>query len=154
MDKLKVKGKFLTVYKEHLEGMKGSIDTSKREAWDSPGANQSHSDTNKFQLSNLALSKSKVEAEYREAITKIELLSVEDQEVVMPGAIFQIMDLDSEEKKTYYLIPTCGGESIEFEGCEITTISANAPIVNFAAGKEEGDGFIFKNKKYEISRIW
>ncbi len=154
MNKLEIKETFLDLYKSNLKDMQGSIETSTREAWDSPGANQSHSDTNKYQLSNLALGKSNVESEYREAITKIDLLSVDSLDTVRSGAILQIIDRKSSEKKTYYVIPSCGGETIIYDGMEIMTISINAPIATICLGKEEGDEFDYKGKKFEILRVW
>ncbi len=154
IDKSELKTKVMRCYEGLKKRIEDSIKSSTREAIDSPGANVSHSDTNKFNISNVALSKQKPVIAYIIALTELRSLSVDVCETVIIGAVFQLQNLQTEESKFYYLIPSYGGEVIKHAEVEILTISKEAPLATLAAGKEEGDEFRFKDQQYEIKRVW
>lgn len=153
MNKGNVRDEFLKLYQGKLGEIEDSLQGNRRRARDSPGANVSHSDTNKFALSNLALNQQGVSSEYKSVINMLNSISVENVESVVLGSIFTVKNLKTGESKIYYLVNSSGGESIYVDDEEIVSISVAAPLAQAALAKEEGDTFNIKNTEYEIAYI-
>ncbi len=153
MDKETVRSKFLERYKEILSSITESIEGNKKRAWDSPGANVSHSDTNKFSLSNLALAQSRQLGDLREVISSLGRLQANSQDKVYLGAVFELTDILTKKRKMYYLVTSSGGEEITIDGVKVVSISVAAPLAQACLGKEVGDEISINQMHCEISDV-
>ena len=66
--------------------------------------------------------------------------------VIRPGSVV-------ETEKGYYFVSVPLGEIEMDDGSKVYAISTKAPIYEHLEGKEEGDSFIFNDKKIEIKKI-
>lgn len=160
MDKEKIRSDFLQNYKAKLTSLQSSIEENKRQAWNSPGANTSHSDTNKFTLSNLALGQSMVLDEIARAVSFLETLKISPSKRIILGSVFITKAMDTNEINTYFVINIAGGETITAQnGEKITAISVSSPLAQHSIGKEEGDYVLIPIKglgkrEFEIMEIF
>ena len=65
---------------------------------------------------------------------------------VVLGALVELENIDSEEKRHRYVLPAGAGTKIETDRGPVNIITTSAPLFAAMMGKEEGDEFIFKIK--------
>lgn len=139
--------------KTQLGVLTDSRDNKRELAIDSPGANQSHSDTNKFQLSNLQLGLDLRRIETEKTIFLLKQIQLNLCNKVTLGAIFTICKTDDGSRKNYFLVSAGGGEILKLDDLEVVSTTPQAPIAKACLQKEEGDVFKFQDKEFEITRI-
>ena len=150
MEKAKVFAAFIATKMSRIDDMKGALEGTRQEVIDSPGSNKSHSDTSRFQYSNLALGieGSVAEAEYALALARA--LPQGPFGAVWPGCFFALKDVGSGEVSYYLFVMEGGGDSFEVDGKEVMTISNNAPLVTSVRGKKKGELARFRERILEV----
>jgi|ERR1035437_4336890 hypothetical protein len=152
--KKQVVQKLIERFEERLSGLTSSRDTTRKLAIDSPGANQSHSDTSKFQLANVQLGLESVRLDIEKTISQLRQMPINGCTKISIGAIFTIREVDSKEpEKRYFLVSMGGGETLELDDLSLTSIAPNAPIARACLQKTKEDTFKFQNKEFEIINI-
>lgn len=139
-------------FKERLGALTSSRDSTREMAKDAPNANQSHSDTSKFQLSGVQLGLDSVRVEIEQTILMLKPMPLDSCNKVILGAIFTICEIGGNEKN-YFLVSAGGGETLDLNGKNIVSIAPKAPIARACLQKEVGDVFEFQGKEFEITRI-
>jgi transcription elongation GreA/GreB family factor len=152
-DVLKV---FIHEYEKKVEVLNLSLEANRKCARDAPGSNVSHSDTSKFQYSNLALG---IEKRLTEANAILELLrnmsdNLTSNKKISGGSIVNLKNIDTEEIAVYLLIAReGGGDSVMVDGKKITAVYIRAPLGRVLCGKEKGDEIEFLKKTFEIIEV-
>jgi len=137
-----------------VKALTKSRDDTREMAKDAPSANQSHSDTSKFQLSNLQLSLDASRLETEKTIFLLQKTPLNRCDKIALGAIFTIREVASESMgETYFLVSAGGGEEITLENINVVSITPGAPLVRACLHKNKGDTFVFMGKKFEITSI-
>jgi len=136
----------------NLANMKQSLETVKKEAQDAPGANVSHSDTSKFQQSNLALGIQDRIASAEHVLGLLRGLPKEELDIIAAGSLFALED-ENKEIMYYFFVLTGGGDILNVDGTEITTISAGAPLVRGLMGKKVGDRICFRGRELKVVEV-
>ena len=117
----------------------GSI---RQESIDSPGAMQSHSDTNKFQAGHLANNLGTlIEAKHRslEEIKSLMKDAENKHDKVGIGSIVEVEDHNSGTHSWYFILPSGGGTEVDYDSKRITSITSTAPFTKCLIGKAVGD---------------
>jgi len=143
---------FIKAEEEKIKQLKISLERTQQDARESPGSNVSHSDTMKFQFSNLALGIQKRISEAQETLIllkKIDLYETKG-EIVTGGSLISLKNTDTEEIITYLIVPDRGGESVEINGQKVISISIATPLVYEIRGKKKGDEICFREKNFEV----
>lgn len=153
MDKQHVVEVFLRILDSKITKTEESLVSLERQIQDAPGAMQSHSDTSKYQLGNVAQG-------IRERLQSMKRLRAIVQGIgtrkcrnLEHGAMFTILDLRRDHEECYFLLPEQGGDSIEVDGQEITFVSAQAPIVLAIAGRIPDDIFEFRGRRLQFVNV-
>lgn len=144
---------FIEKQKQKIEELKISLHNTEQDAINSPGAMQSHSDTSKFQLSNLALGLKKRVAEAEETLILLDSISRISNNIVSVGSFFILEDTITKNRVNYLLIPQHGGEWVEVDGEEVLLISEEAPLISSIFNKKEGDRIMFREKVLKIVHL-
>ncbi|GEM_PF-1265579 len=151
MDKQKILSLLIVQLSERQATLIRSRDDTRAMARDAPGANQSHSDTSKSQLSNVQLELDRVNTEITLAISRLHQLQPQPSDKIKIGAIFALKRLgDEEQAKRFFMVPAGGGETINVDELTVVSISTTAPLSRLCLGKEEGDEIEWAGKVYEI----
>ncbi len=153
MDNQKIREACIKEKEEKLRKLEESFEATKQYAADAPGSSQSHSDTSKFQHSNLALGTEMRIQEAKEELRMLQALPGSSKEKVFVGACFVLRDLNSGQADNYFLIPKGGGDFLEVDGEEIMVISEESPIAEAVMGKRKGEVISFREKKLMIQEI-
>jgi len=135
---------------KRVEDLEKSCAKTKQDAIDAPGSNVSHSDTTKFQLSNLVLGLERRLLEAKTALSLLKSLPVRTESVIRVGSLFTLKNLSSGKNTNYLLVSIAGGECFEVGKEEILSISEDAPLVKEIIGMEKGDKVEFREKSFEI----
>ena len=152
VSKAVVIGAFVALFQENIERTKSSLEITRQNAVDAPGSNVSHSDTSKFQLSNLALG---LEKRFNELTAIYNLLSLYNTSKINKrgcgGCLITLQNINTKENATYLLITReGGGDSLIVEEEKVIVVSIHAPIGKLLVGKEIGDEVLFQGKAFEI----
>ena len=150
MEKRQVLEAFIERQKQKIKELKTSLGNTEQDAINSPGAMQSHSDTSKFQLSNLALGLKKRVIEAEESLSILNNLPRDSSDEISIGSFFVLEDTKTKNRTNYFLISRYGGEWIEVNGEEVLLISEEAPLINNVLGKRQGDKASFRDKLFEV----
>ncbi len=154
LDKKQVLQKLIEKIKTKLEALVESRDKAREMAEDSPGANQSHSDTSKFQLSNVQLGLESLRIDTKRTIVQLEQMPINVSDKVRLGAMFTIHEISGESKdRTYFLVPAGGGEIITMGDINITAITPGTPIAKICLQKEDYDTVVFQDKEFKIINV-
>ena len=153
MNKKEVIEAVAKVFADKISELKSSLEGTRDRARDAPGHNVSHSDTSRFQLSNLALGIEKQVVEYEEILKQIKGVALEPADKISVGSLFTLCDTDSDEEKNFLMLYQGGGEKITVDGVEITTLSITAPIAQACLGKETDDEVKYRNNTFEVTEI-
>lgn len=144
---------FVNKQEEKISLLKYSLRSTQDYARDAPGSNISHSDTSKFQQSNLALGIQKRLIEAQETLAHLKFIKDDYEEKVRRGCLVTIKYIDMDDVHMYLIVLGEGGETIEYKSKKVTSITLNAPLAQAMLGKEVGDEIQFRNKKFEIIEI-
>ncbi len=156
MNKNDVLKTFIGEYERKVDSLKSSLESTRKCARDAPGSNVSHSDTSKFQYSNLALG---IEKRLKEASSILELLKRMGEnpiksEKISGGSIIGLQNIDTGEVAHYLMITQeGGGDSVTLDGEKVTVIYTKAPLSRILLGKELGNEIDFQKKTFEIIEV-
>jgi len=115
---------------ENISKLEESLKSTRKQAREAEGSNVTHSDTSKFQYSNLALGIEKRLLEANEGLEALNRIrqNIQTRDFVAIGGVVQVMNIASQGNYRYFIVPFGGGDSTEVEGEEITTISTASPM--------------------------
>jgi|AntAceMinimDraft_18_1070375.scaffolds.fasta_scaffold57214_2 hypothetical protein len=150
MEKKKVIDAVIKVFMEKINSLNSALEDTRDRARDAPGHNVSHSDTSKFQLSNLALGIEKQIMEYKEIADQLKNLSPRPTIKISVGSLFTLNNIENDKEKIFIMLYQGGGEKIIIDDIEITTLSIAAPIAQACLNKEIGDEV---NNTFEVVEI-
>jgi len=153
VEKKKVIDAVIKIFKEKIDSLSSSLKDTKSRARDAPGHNVSHSDTSKFQLSNLALGIEKQVLEYNQILGQLKDLSLKLSNKISIGSLFTLYGIENNEEKTFIMLYQGGGERIIIDNVEITTLSITAPIAQACLGKEVNDEIKYGENTFEVTEI-
>lgn len=145
---------FADLFSGKIQSLAQILEDTRKRAQTAPGSNVSHSDTSKFNISNLALG---IEVQLnlaREAFAYLHELrhSHYEGEKIAVGSLFVIVD-DNGKKLTFILLIKGGGEKVSIGGTEITSVTYGAPIAKIFVGKKVGDHALFNKKTYIVVQV-
>lgn len=107
---------------------------------DAPGAMQSHSDTTRFQSSNVANEQTASLFARREALRTIyffmSTMTMGKDEKIGHGSVVEIVDGDA--VLHYFVLPDGGGEEVVLDGCLYIVTTPKAPLIQQLIGKGAG----------------
>ena len=141
------------VFTDKIGGLKSSLEGTRDRARNAPGHNVSHSDTSRFQLSNLALGIERQILEYEEILRQIKNISLEPTDKIFVGSLFVLCDTENDEERKFLMLYQGGGEKIIVDDVEITTLSVTAPIAQACLGKETDDEVKYRNNTFKVIEI-
>lgn len=157
LDKKRVISAFVILYKDKIADIRKSLESTRKCAIDAPGSNVSHSDTSKFQYSNLALGIEKRMKEADEILKLLEFMlenGTTGNDVVSVGSLVSLRDIDTGELARYLLIGReGGGDFVIVDDAKVVIIYAKAPLARMIKGKEKGEEIEFLKKTLEITEI-
>jgi len=135
---------------KRIEDSEKSYESTRQNAIDAPGSNVSHSDTTKFQLSNLVLGLERRILEAKTVLSLLKSLPIKAESIIRVGSLFTIRNLSSKANIIYLLVPVAGGEFFKVGDEEILSISVEAPLAEEVIGLERGDKIEFRGDTLEI----
>lgn len=153
MNKKEVIEAVAKVFTDKIDELKSSLEGTRDRARDAPGHNVSHSDTSRFQLSNLALGIEKQVLEYQEILKQIKGVSLEPADRISVGSLFVLCDTGNDEERNFLMLYQGGGEKTIVDGVEVTTLSITAPIAQACLGKETDDEVKYSHNTFEVTEI-
>jgi len=154
MNKQKVLKAYIDFLDDKIEKTQGSLESIQKIINDAPTPSESHSDTTRFQQSQLASDTLCRLASLRQTRTLAASIPCESLDCPVAGALVVIQDKRSGEKECYFIIPgQGGGESLSVDGLEIIPISFKAPILAPISGIRVGDTFKFRGRELILLEI-
>lgn len=153
MEKKKVIDAVIKVFMEKINSLNSSLEDTRNRAREAPGHNVSHSDTSKFQLSNLALGIEKQIAEYKQIVDQLKNLSLRPIAKISVSSLFTLNNIEDDKEKTFIMLYQGGGEKIIVDDIKITTLSVAAPIAQVCLNKEIDDEVKYRDSTFEVVKI-
>jgi len=153
MKKAEIIGELINTQKRNLGNLKTSLETVRREAREAPGANVSHSDTSKFQQSNLALGIQGRINEIEFILRFLGNLSTDKRDEIVVGSLFAVENQSCKENNYYLLVSIGGGETFAISDRTIMTISAQAPLAIALIGKKAGYKVNFRGDDLKVVEV-
>lgn len=153
MEKAEVLRICIKTQEEKIKNLRQSLENTRQSAADAPGSNVSHSDTTKFQLSNLALGIQKRLTETNLALNQLRQIKPTASDSIFVGTLFTLKNIGDKKVSRYLLIPKDGGISFNVKGREIASMSIEAPLAQAVMGKQKGDKINFRGKVLEIIEV-
>jgi len=135
---------------KRVKDLEVSCAKTKQDAITAPGSNVSHSDTTKFQLSNLVLGLERRVFEAKTALSLLKSLPTEIEIIIRVGSLFTLKNLSNKKKINYLLVLTAGGECFEVGNEEILSISKDTPLAKEVMGMEKGDEIEFRGNTFKV----
>lgn len=129
-----------------------------RAAAEAPGAMHSRYDSSKEEYQNLADSLGvRVNQKTEDANTLRSLRLPQNTFTVEEGTLVRIAEEDGSSFTDYLFLPCCGGETVQYNGGEITVVTPQSPIGQRINGKMIGDPFSLEvrgqERKYRIALV-
>src|SRR3989344_3365088 len=135
--KLKIIEAFNTHFSEVCQKMESSLRGLRDRIRDAPGANVSHSDTTKSQLSAVALGIEEQLLECRQMLTALHSMTGLLSTSVQVGSLVEV---DFEHGTEWYVIlPRARGDSLTVADIEITAISVVSPLAKALLNSTVGE---------------
>jgi transcription elongation GreA/GreB family factor len=153
IDKAKVLAAFVRLHAEKVTDLEQALHGTQRDVVSAPGSSESHSDTMKFQHSNLALGIQGRFLEAQQTAAIFSFLTPEAKSIASEGALVSVQDMKSNKDFHYLIVPKGGGDVVELDGQEIMAISVEAPIAKALIGKGQGEVAIFRDKSFKVTSI-
>lgn len=128
-----------------LGSTRESIEKTRQQAIEAPGAMESKSDTTKAQMSNVATTLQGSYESGLKALGELEALIANPSQSarVASCSLVEVRDA-SGSKEVYLLLPAGGGNTYEIDGEEVFVISDRAPLACALVNHVVGDGVIVK----------
>lgn len=153
MNKARIAQLFIIQLELQIAKCKASLEETHSLINESPSANQSHSDTSRYQLTNVAQGQESRLIEIKETAQILKNLDLSSQDMIAVGTVFALRENDI-EIKYYFMFPKAQGDHIEIDGLIITAVSFQSPIGISVLGKKRGDKLKTTFSKIEIVDIW
>lgn len=143
MDKKEIVLAIVAELTREKEELTASLETTRQAANDAPGAMQSHSDTTKYQMSQLA---ERIAESLRQREIAIRELVVftdegthgEPAKRIELGSLVEV-EVEGGEKKRYIILPAGSGIQITRDDFRILVVMPTAPIAAALLDKRQGD---------------
>lgn len=149
--KLKIIAAFDIHFSEVCQKMESSLKGLRDRIRDAPGANVSHSDTTKSQLSAVALGTEEQLLECRQMLAALQAMKGVLSTSVQVGSLVEVgSDHDTE---WYVILPKARGDSLMVEGTEITAISAISPLAKALLNRTVGEKINWSGSVFEIRSV-
>lgn len=129
------------------------LEETRKFANDSPSANESHSDTSRYQLGQLALGQDLRLKEKEEALKILKNLQIFPQEKIVIGSVFSLRGKDK-KSRSYFMFNGAQGINVELDGTVITAVSAQSPLGTSVLGKKKGERVAFAAFEGEVTAVW
>lgn len=152
MNRELITSKIIDILSERLNNLKESLKETEDSERQAPSAMESHSDTSRFQLGQLADNLRILIKNIEKVIKEIEKTKTTEG-CVGQGSIVKIEEGGNE--LYYYISPMGLGESFLIEGKEFRVISVNTPIAKCLSEKKVGENVEIKtpNGSYFVKII-
>jgi len=152
LNKVEIISHLVKLQEEKILSLKKSLSSTQKCVIDAPGSNVSHSDTSKFQYSNIALGLEKKIIEAGELLSRIKIMDFSIKNIVSLGSLIKVKD-ESIDNTIIYFILQSGGDIFEINGIQIICITLKAPLARAFLGKKVKDKVDFMEKTYKIIEI-
>jgi transcription elongation GreA/GreB family factor len=147
MNKSELLQKVIDVLQKNIEGVERRAQTATQASIDAPGAMQSHSDTTKSQMGQIANALQKSLSEQQLAMsalqTMISMSRPSEAKFVEEGSLVEVTDGGS-ENEFYLILPAGGGIEIEDRERTILIVTPQAPIAITLMGMRQGESVEFR----------
>lgn len=149
------KSKVIEALLVHLEGicrnMESSLQELRERVRDAPGANVSHSDTTKSQLSAVALGSEAQLLECRHMVAALQSVCTTSSSSVCVGSLTMVRAPHGDE--WYLILPKARGDSVVIGGVEVTAISVTAPLSKALLNHSVGEIISWRGVSLEVVHI-
>lgn len=152
LNKSEIISQLIKLQEDKVISLKESLSAYESCAKDSPGSNQSHSDTSKFQYSNLALNLRKNIIDAEELISSLKLMDISKKNFVCLGSLIKIKDQVTGSIFIYFIVQS-GGDTLVIDDIKVNFLTLKAPLARAFFRKKEGEKVIFREDIYEILEI-
>jgi len=148
----------VTLLQKSLDDVKISAKSTKERAIAAPGSMVSYSDTSKSQLQTLAYGLDERIYSLEVELNLLKNHKIEDnKDVVSLDALVELEELDTEQGKLLYVLPTAGGTVIKTTKGLVSIITPKSPLFLAMNGLKVDKEFTFehnnKKQEYYISSI-
>jgi len=150
MKKKTVVEAYIRTKEENIKGLQQALESIRQDVIDAPGSNVSHSDTSRFQHSNLALEHERRLIDAERSLGMFKAVPQASFTSIFVGSFFVLMNKKTGEQSFYLLIPEGGGDWFEADGIEVLSISEEGPLAQALRGKEKGDKVTFRDRTLEV----
>lgn len=138
---------------ENIRRLEASLADTRDRARDAPGANQSHSDTSKVQLSTVAEGLEAQVIEMRTICGGLKSVRINPPaDSVLVGSLFTTQN-GSGDVDTYLLLAKARGDSVCVGGVEVTSISIASPVGRVFLNKKKGDHVRFQGAEFTVVHV-
>jgi len=153
MDKQNVLRVYLESLDKKIEEVAGNLQSIYSNIDAAPTPSESHSDTTRSQLSQVALGISERLSSLK--TTRAMTSSSSSSRLIRPtiGALIEVEDNRTKEKVYYFVVHGVGGESLLLDGSKVFSVSINAPILNPISKIKIGDTFEFRGRRLTLTEI-
>lgn len=150
MNKEQIIEKIVIRLEKRIASLEKSINEARRAAISSPGGMQSWPDTSKFQLNKLASNLASRCSDLKKCIEQLKKINVSD--AYNKARIGTIIKIKTSREAAFYFItpPDAGGEILNLDNNQITTLSIDSPLAQKLSDKKTGD--IIKFGSFENSQ--
>ncbi len=144
MDKQEILQGVIEKIQQEIQDAEQSFESTRNAAIEAPGAMQSHSDTTKFQMGQLAGKIQNSIYEKRLAIKTIQniidsdLSPDSDIDKIKVGSLVEILN-ESKISEFYYILPVGGGTKITCKNKIVSVITPQTPLATALIGKQKKD---------------
>lgn len=147
----------ISIFEKKKKQGEEALENTRKRAREAPGSNVSHSDTSKFQHSNLQLGQQQCLADLIEGLNKLKImfnaLTEDIPDIIGVGTLVKLENTETLEVNYYLIIPKEGGDIIEHDGKKITAISIDSPLGKLLLKKEVGEEIKQNKSIFEITEI-
>lgn len=129
------------------------LEETRKSVNDSPSASESHSDTSRYQLGQLALGQDLRLKETEETLKNLKNLRISSQEKIVIGTVFSLRGKD-QKPRSYFMFNGAQGVNVELDGTVITAVSVQSPLGASVLGKKKGERVAFASFEGEVTAVW
>ena len=138
IDKVTVVELLKNVATKELENSASSLEKSRHDINEAPGAMQSASDTTRYQLGRVADSIEQSHATLSRFITFLDTVSVQgNDDPIGMGSLVEVVD-EHGKSFHYFIAPTSAVTSVMVGSVRVDVVSAHSPVGKSLVGSSEG----------------
>lgn len=153
MNKQDVLTAYLDFLDKKIQEVKANLESIYSDIDASPTPSESHSDTTRSQLSQVALEISARLSSLQN--TRARAISISSSPLIHPaiGALIAVEDNHTKKKVYYFVVHGVGGASLLVDNSNVFFVSINAPILNPIFKIKVGDTFEFMGRMLTLVEI-